>query len=93
MQVLTKRGGSFRIIAILEEVFDFDACECWETNEEFARAGGHCTTKTVSRELSALKGFGLITAEPGWIEKAGKMTKGRRIRLSVPSDLSGIHVR
>jgi hypothetical protein len=93
MQVIQRNGGPFRLIAIFDEVFDLDTCECLASDEELAIEAGRCSSKTASRELRALRSLGLIIAETHWIEKAGKKVKGRRVRLAVPSDLSGIHLR
>lgn len=93
MQVVQRNGGSFRLIAIFDSVFDYVAGECLATDEKIARAAGRCTVKTISRELKALRQMGLIKAEPTWIEKGGKKVKGRRITLMIPVDLTGIEVR
>lgn len=93
VQVIQRAGGSFRIIAILDEVFDLAAGECWATDDEFARASGGCSTKTASRDIAHMKALGLFIADSGWRMKAGKNVRARRLRLSVPIDISGIHIR
>lgn len=93
MQVIQRDGGPFRLIAIFDMVFDYVDGQCLATDEKFAREAGHCTVKTVSRELKALRQLGLIKAEPVWIDKGEKKVKGRRITLMIPLDLSGIHIR
>lgn len=93
MQVISREKSSFRVIAIFHRVFDWVDGACFETNETIARKAGRCAVKTVSRELSALRDMGLIKTDPMWIEKQGKLVKGRRITLMVPHDLSGIDVR
>lgn len=92
MQVIGREKGSFRVIAIFDQVFDWVDGACFETNETIARKAGRCTVKTVSRELKSLRDMGLIATQPMWIEKEGKLVKGRRIMLTVPYDLSGIDV-
>lgn len=93
MQVLHRNGGPFRIIAILDEVFDLETCEILATDSQLSTQAGHCGTKTVSREISALEKLGLITKESKWNENGGKMVRGRRIRLAIPSDVSDVHLR
>ena len=93
MQVLRIRSGPFSVLAILDQLFDIEAGECVATNEAFAFEAGHCSVRTVIRELNALRSFGLITAETAWLSKDGKNVKGRRIRLSIPIDLTGVHLR
>lgn len=93
MQVIRRDGGPFSVIAIFDVVFDYVEGACFATNEKLAIEAGHCTIKTVSRELRALRDLGLIKADPTWIEKQGKMVKGRRITLMIPIDLTGIHTR
>lgn len=93
MQVVSRDGGSFRLLAIFGKVFDHVQAECLATDELFARRSGRCTVKTVSRELKALRQLGLIRTQTVWIEKGEKKVKGRRITLMIPLDLSGIHVR
>ncbi|MCB5205041.1 hypothetical protein LH464_21480 [Neorhizobium sp. T786] len=93
MQVLQRSKGSFRVVAIMDEAFDFETCECLKTDEEIALEAGNCTVKTIQRDLRALRQAGLILSETHWINKGGKKVKGRRVRLAVPSDLTGINVR
>lgn len=93
MQVITRNGGGFRIMAIIDAVFDMSSCQIISTDEEMAIEAGGCSVKTISRDIRAMKDMGLIIAEETWIEKNGKMVKGRKIRLSIPSDLSGIFIR
>jgi len=98
MQVLHRNGGPFRLIAILDNVFDFEKCEILATDADLSREAGHCGTKTVSREIAALEKLGLIVKDVKWNDKAvnGKSVKkvrGRRIRLAIPSDVNGIHIR
>jgi len=80
-------------MAIIDAVFDMSSCQIISTDEEMAIEAGGCSVKTISRDIRAMKDMGLIIAEETWIEKNGKMVKGRKIRLSIPSDLSGIFIR
>lgn len=93
MQVIQRDGGSYRLVAIFDTVFDYIEGACFATNEKFAQEAGHCTVKTVSRELKALREMGLIKSDPTWLEKQGKMVKGRRITLMIPIDMTGIQTR
>lgn len=93
MQVITRNGGNFRIMAIIDAVFDISSCHIISTDEEMALGAGGCSVKTISRDLGAMKDMGLIIAADAWIEKNGKKVKGRKIRLAVPSDMTGIFIR
>ena len=94
MQVLNRRGVSaFRVMAILDQVFDFSDCCIYATDAELAWECGHCAEKTVRRDLNVLLSVGLLTAETTWIDKGGKMRKARKMKLAVPFDLTGIDVR
>lgn len=93
MQVMRANGGICSIIAVIQDVFDFDRRACYATNDELADEAGRCSPKTISRDVSAMKEMGLIICDTEWIEKSGKKTKARRIRLSTPEDMTGIHIR
>jgi hypothetical protein len=93
MQVLQRNGGPFRVIAILDAVFLWEDCHILATNERLASEAGHCGTKTVQRDLSALEALGLIDRDIWWVDHGEKKVRGRRIRLSIPADVSGIHIR
>lgn len=93
LQVMRKNGGIVGVMSVFEDFFDFDACDCTATDEELAGEAGRCVIKTISREIQAMRLLGLITTEPYWIQRGGKKVKGRRIRLALPADLSGVHIR
>lgn len=93
LQVMRKNGGIVGIMAVFEDCFDFDNCECIATDDELAAESGRCVIKTVSREVQTMRLLGLITTEPYWIQRGCKKVKGRRIRLALPADLNDVHVR
>ncbi|NTF54872.1 hypothetical protein G6L12_08190 [Agrobacterium rhizogenes] len=95
MQLLHRNTASFRLVAIIDDVFDFDECQVLKTDEGLALAAGHCGKKTIQRELSILYSLGLILKDEVWIDRSGngKRVRTRRIRLAIPMDVSGIHLR
>ncbi|MDR6818463.1 hypothetical protein J2X76_003640 [Neorhizobium sp. 2083] len=94
MQVLQKNDvRAFRVLAILEDVFEWETFDIRLTDGQLSQAAGHCSSKTVSRELADLRRVGLILVDYGWTQKGGKNVKGRRVRLAFPADIGGIHIR
>jgi hypothetical protein len=94
MQVVDRSGSIalFRLLAAFDDVFSLQDCDITATDERISRAAGRCGTKTVQRGIASLKSLGLITTSPVWIAKDEKRVRGRRIRLAVPRDISGIHI-
>jgi len=83
---------AFRVVAILQDLFDWDAREVSSTDQGFADAAGYCSVKTIARELSELRRLGFIISERKWHERAdGKMVKGRRIIPAIPSTPSALN--
>ncbi|MFJ6322298.1 MULTISPECIES: hypothetical protein [unclassified Rhizobium] len=94
MQIVdkAKANATFRLLAAFDEVFEIETCEIIATDARIAAAAGHCATKTIQRGIADLKALGLIETSTVWLPNGEKLVRGRRIRLSVPADLSGIIV-
>lgn len=91
MQVLQQNDcRAHRVLAILQDLFDWDKEEISATDEGFAAASGYCSTKTVQRDLKDLRRLGLIVSVPEWKDRGGKYVKGRTITLSLPESLDGV---
>lgn len=94
MQVVDKARAvsAFRLLAAFDEVFSLSTCDITATDARIAMAAGHCATKTVQRGIADLKALGLIETSSVWLPNGEKLVRGRRIRLSVPENLTGVIV-
>lgn len=88
MQVLHEAGCGFRCIAVFKNVFYWSEGVIRATDAEFARRGGRCSEKTISRELRDYEALGIVRIENGWRRSGKRIVRTRTLRLALPRHLS-----
>ena len=63
MQIVHKVGLNFRMMAVVERLIDMRTGTITCTNIELAAAAGHCSKKTISREVTSYERLGLFICQ------------------------------
>ena len=95
MQIVHEAGVSFRLLAFVGQHLDANAGAIVGTNLEFAKMGGGCSVKTISREIGLYEDLGLfIGTRRRHRKESGDIIEVRTLRLSLPKTFApGITMR
>ncbi|YBV97396.1 hypothetical protein M1D80_11070 [Phyllobacteriaceae bacterium JZ32] len=85
MQIIHKENCSFRLMAIVDGLIDLKSGAIRGTNREFARFGGRCSIKTISRDIALYEDLGLFIGSRARKKKEnGDFVEIRTLHLSLP---------
>lgn len=90
MQLLHRKRGSFRLIAVAKLVIRWTPGIIIDSNAELAEKAGGCAEKTISREVQQYVDLGVFISELSWKRPGGgKFITVRSLRPSLPTELPG----